>query len=415
MHSQISLSLATLLLTSAICPAEEPIISPDAGRPVIDWRKAAKYLGRDVIVQGKIMETKNIGRICFLNFDRDRSFTAIIREPSYVNFPSPVEDMYLGKIVRIRGSISEYRGRPQIEFFHPDQVRILDKEEPIPPAAPPPSHEFTGIATIASYNVLNLFDEHDDPYHSDEGTRPKPKQQLENLAKTIRKANADVVALQEVENRGYLEIFNRAMLSDMGYKHVVCFEGNDRRGIDCAVLSRLPVGPVTSHRHLEFSDGCGGTLRFRRDLLQVRILPPGGLAFDIFVVHLKSKRGGSSTRRIRVGEASQLRRTLDGLLEEDSNALFVVCGDFNDEQDSEAVKIVRGKGAGALKDFLSDLPEGAVTYSQDRFRSIIDFIFCSPAMGLRYVPKSYRVLDGSAESSGSDHNPVLIQLSLKEN
>lgn len=408
------MSILSLLLFVPTTDGDDKMILPvDAGVPVIDWKDAAKYMDQEVIVQGKIAQTGRSRTLSFLNFDRSRSFTAIVRKRNYSNFPKRVTYLYGGKIVRIHGVISEYEGKPQIEFSSPDQITVLAKEQPIPSASPQTPHPFNGIATVGCYNVNNLFDEYDDPYHNDESTDPKSREAMEKLAATIRKANADVLALEEIESRDYLERFVRSMLPNMGYTNVVCIESNDRRGIDCAVLSRFPVGPVTSYRHLRFSDGSGGTMRFRRDLLQVRIEPPDAASFDVFVIHFKSKGGGGDTERIRSAECRQARKILDGLLEKDKDARFVICGDFNDTWDSKPLKIIRGTGATALVTFLDDLPTGVVTLNKEPYRSVIDFILCSPAMAKRYVPKSYSVIDGTLESSGSDHNPVLIQFKLK--
>jgi endonuclease/exonuclease/phosphatase family metal-dependent hydrolase len=409
---------AVLLFLAVTVQAEPPIIPPDAGLPVIDWKDAGNYVDKNVVVQGKIVLTKNTGKMCFLNFDAARSFTAIVREPVLKKFSQPPEKMYDQKVVRIHGVISEYKGKPQIEISSPEQVTILEQEQPIPPKPEVKKRAFDGTVTIATFNTLNLFDEYDDPYASDESTPPKPKEELQALAKTIRALDADVVALEEVENRGYLERFVTAMLGEMGYDSVVCFEGNDRRGIDCAVLSRLPVGPVTSHRHLRFNENSAtpeGPMSFRRDLLQVRIEPPDGPAFHVFVVHFKSKRdGGGSADEYRLGEARQARRIIDGLLSKDKDALFVVCGDFNDTFASKPVKALRGEGETALRDFLADLPKDAVTYNKAP-RSVIDFILASPAMGGRYVAKSYKIVPGSVETAGSDHNPVVAKFDLKKN
>lgn len=407
--------VAVWLLLVLTVRAEPPIIPPEAGLPVIDWKDAGKFVDKPVVVQGKIVLTKKSGQICFLNFDAARSFTAIVREPSWKRFSQPPERMYDQKIVRIRGVISEYGGKPQIEISSPEQVTILEKEEPIPPRQEVKPRPFTGTVTVATFNTLNLFDETDDPYTSDEGTPAKPKDQLQPLAATIRQLDADVVALEEVENRGYLERFVTAMLGDMGYEHIVCFEGNDRRGIDCAVLSRLPLGPVTSHRHLRFDENGrpGGDMFFRRDLLEVRIEPPDCPAFTLFVVHLKSKRDGDATEGYRLGEARQARRILDDLLKRDADALFLICGDFNDTFNSAPLKALRGDGDAALVDFVADLPKDAITYNRGP-KSMIDFIFASPAMAKHYVPKSYHVIPGSVETTGSDHNPVAAKFNLKE-
>ncbi len=391
------------------------ILPPDEGLPVIDWQDAGKFVDRDVIVQGKIFETTKLRSICFLNFDGKRSFTAIIRSANYRNFPRSPDLAYAGKLVRIRGRISTYQGKPQIEVSKPDQISILEQLEPIPPTPEAPPQRATRTITLAAYNALNLFDEHDDPYREDEGTPPKPREQLEKLAATIRTLNADVLALEEIENRGYLEHFVRALLPDMGYE-VVCFEGNDARGIDNAVLSRFPVGPVTSYRHLRFSDGSGGMTGFRRDLLRVEIRPPGAAPFDVFVVHFKSKGGSSNDggvgARLRLAEATQARAVLDEVLREDAGARFVICGDFNDTWESAPLRALRGEGVRALRCYLEDLDPKTPSYNREPHRNVIDFILCSPAMAGLYVPKSYGIIAGSVNESGSDHNPVFLRFAL---
>ena len=39
--------------------------------------------------------------------------------------------------------------------------------------------------TIATYNLYNMFDVYDDPYSADEGTRVKPRAEIENVAQTL--------------------------------------------------------------------------------------------------------------------------------------------------------------------------------------------------------------------------------------
>lgn len=400
----------------AASAAESAPISDREGVPVIDWRDAGGHLDQRVLVQGRIVSTRNIGSICFLNFDDSsaRAFTAVIRKANFDRFPERPETAYRGKNVRILGTITEYQGKPQIVVSSPQQIEVLDElRAPTRPATRPAVGEATAL-TIATFNTLNLFDDHDDPYRDDEGTPAKPRAELERLAAAIRTVDADVIALQEVENRDYLERFVRALLPDMGYEHVVQFEGNDRRGIDCAVLSRVPVGPVTSYRHLRFRDAAGRERRFERDLLRVRLEPAGSPPFDLFVVHLKSKSSGADSDVLRQAEAYAVRAAIDEALARDAGARFLVCGDFNDTWDSPALRIIRGSGTGELKTFFEEIPaEGRITYNKEPHREMIDFLLCSPAMAAAYVPGSFRILPGSPETTGSDHNAVAARFRLK--
>jgi len=394
-------------------------IGETEGVPVVGWKDAPNWLHHECIVYGQIKAARNIGKICFLNFEEGdaRTFTAIIRQEHFAAFPVAPEKAFAGKWVRIHGRVSEYRGAAQIEVSQPGQVEVLAgpvdlKTSATPPAAAAPWSGDT--VTLGAYNVLNLYDGYDDPYRSDEGTTVKPRSEVEALARTIRKINADVLALEEVENRGYLERFVRAMLPDMGYEHVVLFEGNDDRGIDCALLSRLPVGPVTSHRYARFPGPDGKPMGFMRDLLEVRIEPPGAAAFTVFVLHLKSKSGGDSSDGLRLAEAAKVRSILDARLKENSDARFVVCGDFNDTWESPPLKTILGTGGGALSGFFDSIPkEKRITYNQEPHRSMIDFLLCSPAMAKGYQKDSYHIEYGSPETGGSDHNPVWAKFSLK--
>ena len=69
-------------------PAETPAreLKPEG---TISWRDAAKHYNKTMIVEGKIVLTNNIGKITFLNFDRDyrNTFTAVIKREDYQKFP----------------------------------------------------------------------------------------------------------------------------------------------------------------------------------------------------------------------------------------------------------------------------------------------------------------------------------------
>jgi endonuclease/exonuclease/phosphatase family metal-dependent hydrolase len=411
-------------LAGTLAAGDPPPLAPEETAVQIGWQDAGQYVGRDGVVYGKVIQSKTTRNWCFLNFHEDyrSTFTAAIPRRFFDRFPKPPEEMYAGQEISVCGRITEFQGKPEIIVSDPDRIKVgvtlpSDAQAPRKTTSQPSKpRTFDGSCTVATYNLLNLFDELDDPYHGDQGTRPKPREQLEPLAETIRRLDADVLALQEVENRGYLKRFVEAMIPDLGYEHIVLFEGNDYRGIDVALLSRLPVGPVTSYRHLRFPAPDGHMMSFRRDLLRVRIEPPGVAPFDVFVVHLKSKRGQESDESlaVRMGEAGQIRRVFDGRLAAEPNARFVICGDFNDTFDSKPLKTIVGSGSGALGSFADDLPaDNRATYNKEPYRSMIDFILASPAMTKSYRQGSHRIIPGSISASGSDHNPVAATFDLK--
>ena len=186
------------------------------------------------------------------------------------------------------------------------------------------------IVTIATLNVENFFDAHDDPYRRDEGTRPKADESQRLLAMAIKELDADLLALQEVESREVLEQFNRERLAGM-YAHVVCLEGNDGRGIDVALLSKLPVTFAASYQHRRWPpvQGIPYATGFARDVLRVRIQATDQTPLELLVLHLKSKGGGVPSDHWREREAREVRAIVQEIVAADPDVQLAVLGDFN--------------------------------------------------------------------------------------
>ena len=108
-------------------PAETP---PAELKPqgTISWRDAAKHYDKTMTVEGKIILTKNIGKITFLNFDKDfrNTFTAIIKQADYQKFPRNPEEFFKDKTVRITGTIRKFKGAPEIILTDPSQIEVVE-------------------------------------------------------------------------------------------------------------------------------------------------------------------------------------------------------------------------------------------------------------------------------------------------
>ena len=115
---------------------------------------------------------------------------------------------------------------------------------------------------------------------------PKARQAIIDRIKAM---NVDVLAVQEVEDIDTLRYFARHELGGNMYPYVILVEGNDRRLIDVGVLSKYPIGAVTTWQHAEHNSRPGERI-FSRDLLQVDILQPTNRKrlFTLFTTHLKS-------------------------------------------------------------------------------------------------------------------------------
>jgi micrococcal nuclease len=112
------------LLGAAGCgPVRRYAPAPD----VVRWQSAAKYVGEYVTVEGTIVETRNTGKACFLNFHPDwrHTFSAVIFARQFAAFPPSPEDHYRGRTVRLTGVVRDYQGRPEMILDSPEQITVV--------------------------------------------------------------------------------------------------------------------------------------------------------------------------------------------------------------------------------------------------------------------------------------------------
>lgn len=378
----------------------------------IPWQRAGEHLGERITVSGKVVRTHKSAKVVHLNFREEwrGTFQAVIFAGAWCDFPAPPEDLFLGREILVSGIVKDYQGAPEIVVESAAQVRFADGSpsapEPAPGGArPPPPARREGV-TVASWNLENFFDGWDDPYRDDQETEPASvgPSRRRRIADALRQLDADVVCLQEVENRFALEEFVAAYLPEMGYETVL-IEGNDGRGIDVALLSRLPVEWAASHRNREFR-GPDGMTRFRRDLLRVRL--GGPLHADIYVVHLKSQAGGDQADLVRTAEAREAAAILRAELARDPAYRALVAGDFNDvlgEPALDAFLLPSGRGGAGLADLHAGDP--SPSYHVAPYVSRIDFALATPALAAELAEaRVVTELPGVDLACASDHYPI---------
>ncbi|QDU33614.1 Endonuclease/Exonuclease/phosphatase family protein [Poriferisphaera corsica] len=268
---------------------------------------------------------------------------------------------------------------------------------------------------VATYNVENMFDVFNDPYTQDEGTDVKFREELEQIAETLRVMNADVVVFSEVENEFVLKALVKEFLPDMGYDYVSAMRANDGRGIRNGVISLKPIVKATSYKWRTFTlPGYDKVYRFSRDLMHVTIQATDEKVVEVFGVHLKSKRdssGDPKSAKRRLAEALEAKKIIDGVMNQSSDSWVVMAGDFNDTLDSAVMKSLLKDGK--LKDMHEGMgKEERVTYLHGPYRSTIDFVLASDALAKRKVKGSELVLHDEELNKASDHAPVAVSFDL---
>ncbi len=190
---------------------------------------------------------------------------------------------------------------------------------------------------MLSYNVQNLFDAVEqgaeyDEFRAGRWDAARYAARLNRIAAVLRDVHpggADVLALQEVENRrAALDLRDR--LRDLGYAYVVAVP-NDGADLGLTltpvVLSRLPVLRVRLHQ--VWHDG-----RHLRPVVEAELDLGGGRSLFLFNNHWKSKRGGAEeTAPARRAAATVLGARIRELQRTDPLVDLLVTGDLNESVD----------------------------------------------------------------------------------
>ncbi|MDP2951984.1 MAG: endonuclease/exonuclease/phosphatase family protein [Chloroflexota bacterium] len=213
---------------------------------------------------------------------------------------------------------------------------------------------------------------------------------VENTARVIRDVNADVICLIEVENRILLQKFHDNILYKKflkgaklpGYRYNMLIDGNDERGIDVSVMSRLPILWLRSHVHERTMYDGREVPTFSRDCLEVQVESPDGNPIHLLVNHFKSM-GYSSPRdpqsnRRRLGQS---KRVADLVGEHNLlQAYVVVAGDLNSDPSSPSLAPLVNK-AGLYNINLELASSERGTYKSGNKQ--LDYLFVSDALKQR--------------------------------
>ena len=264
-----------------------------------------------------------------------------------------------------------------------------------------------GTIRVGSYNMLNFFDQVDDPTlqgdYDDFGDNPGPTSdaRCEELAKVIRALDADVLALQEVESQEALAWFNQTYLPEMGYTYVVSEEVGYYRGIEQSILSRFPVTEIKTWKNADLTnmDRLGGgwteipagenEIIFQRSPLCVTVKTPEGYELTVFSIHHKAGRNAWH----REFEALQIMQYIKEMNQENPERNIAVVGDFNAQPWERSIRVYLRNG---MIDALSfqvknvkwnDMSPLRKTHTSDR---LIDFIMVNaPAVGELVVDSGF--------------------------
>ncbi len=297
-----------------------------------------------------------------------------------------------------------------------------------PPAKAP------GNVRLATYNLENLIS---DP--AEDESAGKPLAEVAALGETVRRLDADILAVQQVESLDTLRRFRDEHLADMGYTYLITAETGDPRGVQQGVLSRFPIVTYQSWPGMElegehpemFGDRpnffAGEPLRYRRSPLMAVVQVPSGeeehFELTLLVVHHKSHPLSAYWRE---AEARALAGKIREMQDERPERLIAVLGDFSAEIDHQTVKTYLDIGfRDAQQPELIETGEQTVPekkWATHTTGTRIDMILVNEPLWNLIEPGSGFVLgtparapwegrqDPKPEGWASDHYPVAVDL-----
>lgn len=244
---------------------------------------------------------------------------------------------------------------------------------------------------VATYNVENLFDAHFDGGEYEEyivgakhqWSEEKLRQKITNLARVIRDMDADIIALEEVENEKILLRLNEA-LGTKAYAYHFFPLKKERSSVESALLSRFPI---TQTNTMLIKNQARGIHR-----IVVRIEKE---SLVLFVNHWPAQQE-------RVEERMQYALALNSMLLHEKKGAYILLGDFNSpykiKKNDWGIALVRLLKSGDKNsehyNLWYELPENKrFSHVYGKHQEALDHILISQtlhnAQALSYKPNSF--------------------------
>lgn len=274
------------------------------------------------------------------------------------------------------------------------------------PALPRTEGEFT----VLSFNLCHWIDEDRD---GDPSTlEPKPTAETDPILQTLRTLSPDVILVQEMGPGDAWDTFRAALDYPHVYRAAV-----DLSGLDLAILSRIPLDPVTTATNDLYTIG-PRKFPVRRGILDATLRFPSGTAVRLFGVHLKSKKfhefGQAEMRR---NEARLLCNRVRASLKSDPNTPILVVGDLNDTPSSAPLQeVLTYQNKPVLHDLRpTDNLGDAWTYrAEDDACLRHDYALASASLLPYYLPQKTYIPSVAALAASSDHRPLFLTFRIPD-
>jgi endonuclease/exonuclease/phosphatase family metal-dependent hydrolase len=273
---------------------------------------------------------------------------------------------------------------------------------------------------VLSWNVEHFVDAYDDPYIDNE----RENLPLENmplrlnlLLKALKKANADIVVLQEFESAKFLRQLAKDSLPDIHYRYFADIPSHNWY-MNVVVMSRFPMGiingygsattPLPAYVNEEGKKETQNQLNTR--MWSIDIFPSENYSFLLTGVHLKAGRGERNSA-MRKGQLKLLVNHFNHMLAKNPEKNMMLAGDLNATPGSEELGLL------LANPFLDAVDTAIYSHPANKPRWRLDYMLINENMQPEALENSIEVEHFFSRDSMriiSDHLPLMGAFSTKD-
>lgn len=194
---------------------------------------------------------------------------------------------------------------------------------------------------IATWNLQTFFDSSTEGNEYKEFTNPKSHwnkdayiARLDRTVKAFKKINADILVLEEIENKNILyDIHNfdsASFMKNKVYKYAT-FAKNEKASIGCAILSRYPIEEIKVHsiciKNKKDSNENLSPVDLR-PIIEAKIKIKNK-TITVLANHWKSKARTTNYDYWQNYQEKNLAYQINRITKNNKDEIIIACGDFN--------------------------------------------------------------------------------------
>lgn len=210
-------------------------------------------------------------------------------------------------------------------------------------------YDIDSVFSVLSWNVEHFIDGYDDPYIDNDRENNPPENmplRLKLLLQALKKADADIVVLQEFESAKFLKQLATDSLPEMEYGYFADVPSHNWY-MNVVVMSRFPMGiirgygsvttPLPGYLDEEGKEETQNQINTR--MWSIDVFPAEDYSFLLTGVHLKAGRGERDIA-MRKGQLNLLVSQFGKILDKNPEKNMMVAGDLNAIPNTEELALL---------------------------------------------------------------------------